>query len=156
GAVAPSSGAVRQQVVDVGTGAGAPGLPLALLRPDLAVKLVEPKQKRAALLRMTLGRLGCQSPRAGDAAADGAATAQVLQTRGEALDESFDVALSRATLSPPAWLELGARLAPAGEVWVLLAREPAPARDGWCKVEERRYRWPLTEVERRAACYRPR
>src|SRR5580698_3967292 len=38
------------RVVDVGTGAGAPGLALALLRPDLRVTLVEPLGKRAAFL----------------------------------------------------------------------------------------------------------
>ena len=34
------------RVVDVGTGAGAPGLALALLRPDLETTLVEPLTKR--------------------------------------------------------------------------------------------------------------
>lgn len=38
-------------VVDVGTGAGAPGLALAILRPDLRVTLCEPLAKRAAFLR---------------------------------------------------------------------------------------------------------
>ena len=118
--------------------------------------LVEPKQKRAALLRMTLGRLGCRPPTAGGAPEDGAPSLRVVQTRGEAVEERFDVALSRATLSPEAWLELGARLAPAGEVWVLLAREPAPSREGWRIVEDLEYRWPLTGVGRRAVCYRPR
>lgn len=33
------------------------GIPLAILRPDLAVTLVEPLQKRVALLRMTAGKL---------------------------------------------------------------------------------------------------
>jgi 16S rRNA (guanine527-N7)-methyltransferase len=155
GAINHSPGADRHRVVDVGAGAGAPGLPLALLRTDLAVTLVEPKQKRAALLRMTLGRLGCQPPRPGGLAPEGSPSVQVLQTRGEAVEERFDIALSRATLSPKAWLALGVRLAPAGEVWVLLAREPAPAQDGWRKVEELRYRWPLTAAERRVACYRP-
>ena len=36
------------------------------------------------------------------------------------------VAISRATLQPPAWLSLGARLAPDGAVWVLLAQGEAP------------------------------
>src|SRR4051794_21721280 len=39
------------RVVDVGTGAGAPGLALAILRPDLRVTLAEPLGKRAAFLR---------------------------------------------------------------------------------------------------------
>lgn len=38
-------------VVDVGTGGGFPGVPLAILRPDLAVTWLEPREKRAAFLR---------------------------------------------------------------------------------------------------------
>ncbi len=132
-------------VVDVGSGAGAPGLALALLRPDLRLSLVEPQHKRAAFLRLVLGRL----------AADSALPAEVIQERGERLERRFDVAVSRATLPPPKWLALGAELAPRGQVWLLLAREPAPRLEGWTLVEEEPYRWPLTDAERRAACYRP-
>jgi len=38
-------------LVDVGSGAGSPGLVLALLRPELRVTLLEPRQKRWAFLR---------------------------------------------------------------------------------------------------------
>jgi 16S rRNA (guanine527-N7)-methyltransferase len=131
-----------RSVVDVGSGAGAPGMPLALLRPDLQLTLVEPMQKRAALLRMTVGKQRLSNLR-------------VEQRHGDELSGPFDVAISRATLPPPRWLALGARLAPDGEVWVLLAREPCPELQGWERVEEHAYRWPLTGAERRLACYRP-
>jgi 16S rRNA (guanine527-N7)-methyltransferase len=170
------AGELRQgaSVVDVGSGAGAPGLPLGLLRPDLRLTLVEPRQKRAAFLRTVLGGLaaeraarmepGVARPPALAAAsgAEGVApprpalAAEVLQLRAEQLARhDFDAALSRATLTPAAWLERGAALAPAGEVWVLLAREPAPEREGWALERELSYRWPLTGAERRAGCYRP-
>src|SRR5262245_61489940 len=42
-------------VIDVGSGAGAPGLALALARPDLRVTLAEPKTKRVAFLRTVIG-----------------------------------------------------------------------------------------------------
>jgi len=154
GVLAPATDG-RRTVVDVGSGAGPPGLPLGLLRDDLAVTLVEPKQKRAALLRMTLGRLGCAAPVAGPVPRGQGPAIQVRQARGEAVVERFDVALSRATLPPPAWLELGARLAPTGEVWVLLAREPAPELAGWRAVQEHSYRWPLTGAARSLVCYQP-
>ena len=132
------------RVVDVGSGAGAPGLGIAILRPDLRVRLVEPLQKRVAFLRTVLGTLGLPN-------------ATVLRDRGEALadrGERFDVAIARATLPPPEWLALGARLAaPGGSVWVLLAREPAPTLPDWACVEDRAYRWPHTQVERRALRY---
>jgi len=45
-------------VVDVGSGAGLPGIPLALARPDLRVVLVEPLARRVAWLREILDDLG--------------------------------------------------------------------------------------------------
>jgi len=39
------------QLIDVGSGAGFPGLVLAAARPSLTVQLIEPRQKRAAFLR---------------------------------------------------------------------------------------------------------
>lgn len=41
----------RETVVDIGSGAGFPGLPIAVVRPDLEVTLLEPRAKRAAFLR---------------------------------------------------------------------------------------------------------
>jgi 16S rRNA (guanine527-N7)-methyltransferase len=103
------------RVVDVGTGAGAPGLALAILRPDLKVTLAEPLGKRAAFLRTVIGLLGRTD-------------VTLLPKRGDALDKgAFDVAISRATLAPDEWLALGRTLVvPGGEVWVFLAEGEAP------------------------------
>ncbi|MBV8967227.1 MAG: 16S rRNA (guanine(527)-N(7))-methyltransferase RsmG [Mycobacteriaceae bacterium] len=45
-------------VVDAGSGAGLPGIPLALARPDLHVILVEPMQRRVDFLREVAEELG--------------------------------------------------------------------------------------------------
>ena len=45
-------------VVDVGSGAGLPGLPLALARPDLRVVLVEPLLRRVEWLQLVVADLG--------------------------------------------------------------------------------------------------
>lgn len=137
------------RVIDVGSGAGAPGLPLALLRPDLSVTLVEPQQKRVAAMRTAIGRvmsehLAVKAP-------------VVRRERGEEVmkrRDTFDVAVSRATLAPEAWLQLGAKLAPAGSVWVLLADAAPPSLEGWVVDEDVTYRWPLTDRGRRAVRYR--
>jgi len=131
------------QVVDVGSGAGAPGLALALLRPDLRMTLVEPRGKRAAFLRTVLGEVD-------------RADVQLDRRRGEALPAArWDVALSRATLPPAAWLDLGAKLvAPGGFVWVLVAVEAPPTRPAVTLEADVAYAWPLTGAGRRALGYR--
>jgi 16S rRNA (guanine527-N7)-methyltransferase len=48
-------------VVDVGTGAGLPGIVLAIRRPDLEVILVEPLQRRVAWLQRVVADLGLDS-----------------------------------------------------------------------------------------------
>ena len=45
-------------VIDVGSGAGLPGIPLALARPDLRIRLVEPLERRYAFLRDVVSQLG--------------------------------------------------------------------------------------------------
>jgi len=133
------------RVVDVGTGAGAPGLALAILRPDLRVTLVEPLGKRGAFLRTVLGGLGRL-----DVKLEGKSGEAVAGAPGAA----WDVALARATLPPLAWLALARRLvAEGGSAWVFLAREPAPAFAGMTEVESIDYAWPLTKASRRLVRY---
>jgi 16S rRNA (guanine527-N7)-methyltransferase len=133
----------KASIVDVGTGAGAPGLGLALLRPDLQVTLVEPLQKRVSFLRTTVGTLD-------------RADVKVVRSKGEDLateGATFDVAMARATLPPPEWLALGSQLAPSGEVVVLLARGDAPSLPGRVLRLDTPYVWPLTGAERRVLVY---
>lgn len=127
--------------LDVGSGSGAPGFPLALLEPRLRVTLLEPMQKRVAFLRTLVGTLG----------------AGVLVSRGrveDAASASTDVAISRATLPPAQWLREGARLA-RREVWVLLARETPPEYAGWSVSADVAFEWPLTGRRRRLVAFRP-
>ena len=44
-------------LLDVGTGAGFPGIPLKLYRPELTLTLLEPTQKKVAFLRHVIGSL---------------------------------------------------------------------------------------------------
>ena len=135
-AVAPGA-----RVVDIGSGAGAPGLALALMRPDLEVTLVEPLAKRSSFLRTVLGSLG---------------RTDVTLVRGRGDDvakkgRAFDVAISRATLPPPAWVPLGLTLATT--CWVLLAREQPPEIAGAASDLDVSYEWPRTKAARRAVRY---
>jgi 16S rRNA (guanine527-N7)-methyltransferase len=49
---------VDARVVDVGSGAGLPGLPLALVRPDLVLVLLEPLLRRSSFLQQVVDELG--------------------------------------------------------------------------------------------------
>lgn len=57
-AAAQSGIAEGESVVDIGSGAGLPGIPLALARPDLRVTLVEPLLRRVTFLEEVVEDLG--------------------------------------------------------------------------------------------------
>ncbi len=89
---------------DVGSGAGFPGIPLAVARPDCPRTLVEPREKRAAFLVNVLAALGL-----------GNATVVHEHLEPPAPPGHAQFAVSRATLPLPAWLALAASLlAPRG------------------------------------------
>lgn len=56
--VLPPPGSAQQTLLDIGTGAGFPGLALKAARPELPVILVEPRQKRVSFLRHIIRTLG--------------------------------------------------------------------------------------------------
>ncbi len=84
----PTPGA---RLIDVGTGAGFPALPLLIARPDLQVTLLDGLNKRLTFLQAVLTELGL--------------TAQLCHARAEeagrdpALRERFDLATARAVAS---------------------------------------------------------
>ena len=131
------------RVLDVGSGAGAPGLPLAIARPDLHVTLVEPMGKRVAFLQTALAGLR-------------GVDVTVVRARGEAQSgrRAWDVVVSRATMPPPRWLELAVTLAaPGGSAWVLLARDAPPAHTRARLEDDVAYALPFTGAGRRAVRY---
>jgi 16S rRNA (guanine527-N7)-methyltransferase len=70
-------------VVDIGTGGGFPGVPLAICRPDLRWIWLEPREKRAAFLRHVARTIPVEN-------------AEVVSGRAEELPvEGFDSATSR-------------------------------------------------------------
>lgn len=74
-------------VADVGSGAGLPGIPLALVRQDLQLTLVEPLLRRSNFLELAVQELGLQD------------RVRVLRARAEEVREVFDVVTCRAVAS---------------------------------------------------------
>lgn len=87
------------RVIDVGTGAGLPGLPLAIVRPDLRVTLSDSLGKRIRFLQETVEALGL-SPRVETEWA----RAEDLGRRA-GFREAYDVACARAVAALPVLCE---------------------------------------------------
>ena len=104
------------RLIDVGSGGGLPALPLALLRPNLEIRLCEPIAKKAAFLRTAIRELKL----AGRVALETRRGEELADELADDRSRRFDVATSRATFAPEAWLALGRRLVlPGGRVFVL-------------------------------------
>ena len=50
-------------ILDVGSGAGFPALPLKIVRPEVSISLLEPNEKKSAFLRYLIGSLNLQGAR---------------------------------------------------------------------------------------------
>ncbi|MCY4364662.1 MAG: 16S rRNA (guanine(527)-N(7))-methyltransferase RsmG [Chloroflexi bacterium] len=87
------------RVVDVGAGAGFPGLPLKLVQPDLSLTLVESTGKKAGFLRHMAETLGLESVEVYTG------RAETLAHQPE-LRETHDVALARGLARLPTLLEI--------------------------------------------------
>ena len=87
------------RVIDVGTGAGLPGVPLKILFPDIKLVLLESTAKKAEFLRHLERRLELDNVEIVAGRAEDAAH----ETRYR---EKFDLALSRAVAPLPALVEL--------------------------------------------------
>jgi 16S rRNA (guanine527-N7)-methyltransferase len=87
------------RVVDVGSGAGLPGLPLKIERPALSVTLVEADQRKAAFLVQACALLGLKDVDVVGMRAEEAG-------RDPRYREAFDVAVARALAPMPVLVEL--------------------------------------------------
>lgn len=77
------------QVADVGSGAGLPGIPLAIARPDIRITLIEPLLRRSNFLTGVVEELGL-----GD-------RVDVLRGRAEDVGQHFDIVTARAVAKLP-------------------------------------------------------
>ena len=102
------------RLADLGTGAGLPGIPLAIARPGLEVTLIESNGKKARFLREAVRSLGL-------------ANARVAESRAEAVDlpGAFDVITARAMATLADILAVGGHLlAPGGRLLAMKGVRP--------------------------------
>ena len=115
----------RLRIADIGSGTGFPGIPLAIIRPECAVTLIESHQRKAVFLVEATRQLS---------------NVTVLAKRAEDVDLTFDWCVSRAVA-----LQEVVRLTLAPRQAVLMGsgecsgvHEPLPWGQGrWCCIVSR-------------------
>ena len=127
-AVLPALPARPLRLIDIGTGAGFPGVPLKLARPDLQVTVVEATRKKAAWVERTVRVLALRE-------------VQVIAARSEhvARDAArrgrYDVAVARAVAPLPALCGLCLPFVRAR--WLFVALKSAAGADVEAPAAER-------------------
>jgi 16S rRNA (guanine527-N7)-methyltransferase len=118
-------------VADLGSGAGLPGLVLAIARPDLQITLVEPMARRVAFLEELCASLQLES-------------VKVVRERAEQWPDApqFDVVTARAVAALPKLLAWGMPLVAHGGV--LLAMKGASAAEEIAAARAELRRWRAT------------
>src|ERR1700761_8379441 len=102
------------RVADVGTGAGFPGLALAIVNPERRFTLIEATGKKARFVEQTVARLGC-------------ANVAVINSRAESYRpfELFDTVVARALSSLADFVAYAGHLcAPQGRLLAMKGKRP--------------------------------
>ncbi|MUV13248.1 16S rRNA (guanine(527)-N(7))-methyltransferase RsmG [Noviluteimonas gilva] len=130
------------RLADLGTGAGLPGIPLAIAKPVLQVSLVESNGKKVRFMREAIRKLGLTN-------------AEAVESRIEAFDAPgrFDAITARALATLPLILESGGHLLRPGGVLLAMkgvvpSEEIAALPPGWRVRELHPMRVPGLDAER--------
>ena len=94
-------------VIDIGSGAGLPGIVLGLARPDLQITLLEPLERRANFLSEVITQLGLTN-------------LEVVRGRAEQHKSRYQLVTARAVAPLPKLMQISWRLiAPGGKLLAL-------------------------------------
>ena len=108
----PASAGLR--ILDVGSGGGVPGIPLAIARPDAQVVMVDSNHKKAAFLMQAAIELGLPN-----------VESHAVRIEDYAPDAPFDIVISRAFSDLAAFAAVAARhLAPRGKLFAMKGVHP--------------------------------
>jgi 16S rRNA (guanine527-N7)-methyltransferase len=120
---------VGSSVADLGSGAGLPGVVLAIARPDLPITLVEPMARRVAFLEEVRASLGLES-------------VEIVRVRAEQWVDAprFDTVTARALAALPKLLAWGMPLVGPGGRLLAMKGSSAAAEIAAAESELRRWR----------------
>lgn len=103
------------RVIDIGTGAGFPGLPLAITEPDMEFTLLDSNGKKISFVNHVIGELGLAN-----------VTAVKARAEDYAPGKRFDTVTARALATVPRLVELSAHLVREdGQLLALKGKYPA-------------------------------
>jgi 16S rRNA (guanine527-N7)-methyltransferase len=132
------------RLLDVGSGAGVPGIPMKIVRPEIEIVMVEARRKRASFLAAAIRALGLRGARAVHA------RIEEVSTREHGV---FDAIVARCTARPTRFFGVVARLLSAEGV-AAVSGPPEVGGNGddftWVQVMN-----PVTGLMRNFAISRP-
>ena len=99
------------RLVDIGSGAGLPGVVIALARPDLKITLIEPLQRRVDFLNEVVAELGI--------------TVEVIRGRAERIKKQFEVVTARAVAPLEKLINISWHMIPKGGSLMAMKGESA-------------------------------
>ena len=99
------------RLVDIGSGAGLPGIVIALARPDLKVTLVEPLQRRVDFLNEVVAELGIPI--------------EVIRGRAERVKKQFEIVTARAVAPLEKLINISWHMIPKGGSLMAMKGESA-------------------------------
>lgn len=144
-----------ETIVDVGAGAGFPGMPLAIAKPSLRLTLLDSLGKRVSFLQETCETLGLENTQCIHARAE--------EFAGERR-ETFDAAVSRAVAALPVLCELCLPLVKVGGRMLAMKSSHTEEEISQAKTAiktlggriewVRDYTIPSTDVTHRVVCIR--
>jgi 16S rRNA (guanine527-N7)-methyltransferase len=99
------------RVADIGSGAGLPGIVIALARPDLKVSLIEPLQRRVDFLNEVVAEL--------------ALDVEVIRGRAERVKKQFEIVTARAVAPLEKLIQISWHMIPRGGSLMAIKGESA-------------------------------
>ena len=99
------------RVADIGSGAGLPGIVIALARPDLKVTLIEPLQRRVDFLNEVIAELALE--------------VEVIRGRAERVKKQFEIVTARAVAPLEKLIQISWHMIPRGGSLMAIKGESA-------------------------------
>jgi 16S rRNA (guanine527-N7)-methyltransferase len=145
--ITPFIASTQGCLLDIGAGAGFPGIPLKIAMDTLSITLVESSRKKSSFLKHIVRTLNLASVTIENGRIEDLVVNAAMRSR-------FDTVTSRATFALPAFLEHGSQfLAPGGVLIAIKGRDakqeieeakPTALRAGVALREHHRLRLPVT------------